>query len=160
MNRNGKGTVLVIDDEEIMREILETLLTRDGYQVRLAANGAEGLALVRAMSFDAAIVDMMMPGMDGISTLDEIKKLDDDLPVLMITAFASVENAISAMKPAPSTTSPSRSRTRKCWSCSAMRWRSAGWWPRTRPCARTSRRTRTASARSSAAARACGRCSI
>ena len=50
------------------------------------------------MPFDAAIVDMMMPGMDGISALDEIKKIDDDLPVLMITAFASVENAIAAMK--------------------------------------------------------------
>src|SRR3972149_5199027 len=68
LNRNG--TILVLDDEETMR----------------------------AMPFDAAIVDMMMPGMDGISALDEIKKIDDDLPVLMITAFASVENAIAAMK--------------------------------------------------------------
>jgi two-component system response regulator PilR (NtrC family) len=50
------------------------------------------------MSFDAAIVDVMLPGMDGVSALDEIKKIDDDLPVLMITAFASVENAIAAMK--------------------------------------------------------------
>jgi len=96
MNRNG--TILVVDDEEIMREILETLLTREGHQVRLAANATEGLDLARTMSFDAAIVDMMMPGMDGISALEELKKIDDDLPVLMITAFASVENAISAMK--------------------------------------------------------------
>ena len=93
-----KGTILVIDDEEIMREILETLLTREGYDVRLAANAAEGLEAARAMPFDAAIVDMMMPGMDGIGALDELKKVDDDLPVLMITAFASVENAITAMK--------------------------------------------------------------
>src|SRR6266550_3892750 len=92
------GSILVIDDEEIMREILEALLTREGYEVRLSANAAEGLELVRSMPFDAAIVDMMMPGMDGISALDEIKKIDDDLPVLMITAFASVENAIAAMK--------------------------------------------------------------
>src|SRR6476660_8967331 len=92
------GSILVIDDEEIMREILEALLTREGYSVRLAANAAEGLDLVRSVPFDAAIVDMMMPGMDGISTLDELKKMDDELPVLMITAFASVENAITAMK--------------------------------------------------------------
>jgi CheY-like chemotaxis protein len=85
MNRNG--TILVVDDEEIMREILETLLTREGHQVRLAANATEGLDLARTMSFDAAIVDMMMPGMDGISALEELKKIDDDLPVLMITAF-------------------------------------------------------------------------
>src|SRR5687767_2846399 len=93
-----KGTILVIDDEEIMREILEALLTREGYHVRLAAHAAEGLDLIRSIPFEAAIVDMMMPGMDGISTLDELKKIDDDLPVLMITAFASVENAIAAMK--------------------------------------------------------------
>jgi two-component system response regulator PilR (NtrC family) len=96
MRRNG--SILVIDDEEIMREILETLLTREGYDVRLASTGAEGLELARSLPFDAAIVDVMMPGMDGVQTLDELKKIDDDLPVLMITAFASVENAINAMK--------------------------------------------------------------
>jgi DNA-binding NtrC family response regulator len=95
---NRKGTILVIDDEEIMREILETLLSREGYQVRLASNAAEGLELARRVPFDAAIVDVMMPGMDGISALDELKKIDDDLPVMVITAFASVENAIAAMK--------------------------------------------------------------
>src|SRR5919197_894659 len=92
------GSILVIDDEEIMREILEALLTREGYQVRLASTAAEGLDLARAMPIDAAIVDVMLPGMDGIAALDELKKIDDDLPVLMITAFASVENAIAAMK--------------------------------------------------------------
>src|SRR5688572_32398181 len=92
------GSILVIDDEEIMREILEALLTRDGYDVRLAASGAEGIELAKSVPIDAAIVDVMMPGMDGIAVLDELKKHDDELPVLMITAFASVENAISAMK--------------------------------------------------------------
>ena len=81
-----------------MREILDALLTREGYQVRLAASGEEGLELARSVSFDAAIVDVMMPGLDGIATLQELRKLDDDLPVLMITAFASVETAIAAMK--------------------------------------------------------------
>ena len=92
------GSILVIDDEEIMREILEALLTREGYDVRLAADGTEGLDLARAGSFDAAVVDVMMPGLDGIATLDELKKIDEELPVLMVTAFASVENAIAAMK--------------------------------------------------------------
>src|SRR5687767_647087 len=92
------GTILVIDDEEIMREILEALLAREGYDVRLASSGEEGLDIARSTAFDAAIVDVMMPGMDGIAALDELKKLDDDLPVLMVTAFASVETAISAMK--------------------------------------------------------------
>jgi DNA-binding NtrC family response regulator len=96
LSRNG--TILVVDDEEIMREILETLLTREGYDVRLAASGAEGLEMARALPFDAAIVDIMMPGLDGIATLDELKRIDEDLAVVIITAFASVESAISAMK--------------------------------------------------------------
>ena len=96
MRRNA--SILVIDDEEIMREILEALLTREGYHVRLASSGTEGIELARSMPFDAVILDVMMPGIDGIATLEELKKLDDDLPVLMITAFASVETAISAMK--------------------------------------------------------------
>src|SRR5687768_7646235 len=96
MRRNA--SILVIDDEEIMREILDALLTREGYHVRLAASAAEGIELAKSVPFDAVIVDVMMPGMDGIAALEELKKLDDELPVLMITAFASVETAISAMK--------------------------------------------------------------
>jgi DNA-binding NtrC family response regulator len=92
------ASILVIDDEEVMREILEALLTREGHRVRLAASAEEGLDLARTFPFDAAIVDVMLPGMDGIAALEELKKINDELPVIMITAFASVENAIVAMK--------------------------------------------------------------
>jgi two-component system response regulator PilR (NtrC family) len=98
MPNSRKGTILVVDDEEIMREIMETLLSREGYEVRLAASGEEGLELARALPFDAALVDIMMPGLDGIATLDELKRIDEDLAVVIITAYASVESAISAMK--------------------------------------------------------------
>jgi two-component system response regulator PilR (NtrC family) len=98
MSSPANGAILVIDDEEIMREILETLLTRAGYTVRLAASGEEGLELARTQPFDAAFVDIMMPGINGIETLDELKRLDEDLAVIIITAYASVESAISAMK--------------------------------------------------------------
>src|SRR6185295_11621746 len=98
MAASHKGTILVVDDEEIMREILETLLTRDGYDVRLASSGEEGLELARALPFDAALVDIMMPGLDGIATLDEMKRIDEDLAVIIITAYASVESALAAMK--------------------------------------------------------------
>src|SRR5436190_17129071 len=98
MPSSRQGAILVIDDEEIMREILETLLTREGYTVRLASSGAEGLELARALPFDAAVVDIMMPGLDGIATLDELKRMDEDLAVVIITAYASVGIAISAMK--------------------------------------------------------------
>jgi DNA-binding NtrC family response regulator len=92
------GSILVIDDEEIMREILETLLRGEGYSVRLASSGEEGLELARNVPFDAAIIDVMMPGMDGMQTLEALKKLDEELAVIMVTAYASVENAITAMK--------------------------------------------------------------
>ena len=98
MATSRRGTILVIDDEEIMREILETLLTREGYEVRLASSGSEGLDLARALPFDAALVDIMMPGIDGIETLDELRRIDEDLAVVIITAFGSIESAISAMK--------------------------------------------------------------
>src|SRR6187431_632450 len=98
MPTSRHGAVLVVDDEEIMREILETLLTREGYEVRVASSGAEGLELARALPFDAAIVDIMMPGLDGIATLDELRRLDEDLAVIIITAYGSIESAIAAMK--------------------------------------------------------------
>jgi len=81
-----------------MREILEALLSREGYDVRVASSGAEGLDLVRSVPIDAAVVDVMMPGMDGLTVLDEVKKIDDDIAVIMITAFASVDTAVAAMK--------------------------------------------------------------
>ncbi|HTL02435.1 MAG TPA: sigma-54 dependent transcriptional regulator [Vicinamibacterales bacterium] len=92
------GSILVVDDEEIMREILETLLKGEGYSVRLASSGEEGVELARNVPFDAAILDVMMPGMDGMQTLEALKKLDEELAVIMVTAYASVENAITAMK--------------------------------------------------------------
>ena len=92
------GTILVIDDEEIMRDVLEALLTREGYQVRLATGGVEGLDLARSVPIDAAIVDVMMPGMDGLTVLDHLKTIDEDIAVIMITAFASVDTAVAAMK--------------------------------------------------------------
>src|SRR6201982_4192916 len=98
MPTSRHGTILVVDEEEIIRESVETLLRREGYDVRVAASGAEGLELARALPFDAAIVDIMMPGLDGIATLDELKRIDEDLAVIIITAYASVESAISAMK--------------------------------------------------------------
>ena len=93
------ASVLVIDDEEVIRrEILQPLLEGEGYRVSLAASGEEGLELARSQSFDVAIVDVMMPGIGGNETLDELRKLDEDLPVILITAFGSIEKAVAATK--------------------------------------------------------------
>jgi DNA-binding NtrC family response regulator len=90
--------ILVVDDEEVMRDVLMTLLSKAGYNVTLAENGAEGLSVARRGSFDAVILDVMLPEMGGLDVLEELKRIDPELVVLMITAFASVETAITAMR--------------------------------------------------------------
>jgi two-component system response regulator PilR (NtrC family) len=92
------ASVLVIDDEEIMREILQTLLEREGYRVSTVGSGEEGVSLARSNQFDVAIVDVMLPGIDGIETLEQLRRFDEDLPIILITAFASLESAVAAMK--------------------------------------------------------------
>ena len=87
---SDKGTVLVVDDEEVMREILDSLLTKEGYRVKLAETGEDGLELARREPVDVAIVDVMLPDMSGIEVLEALKKTDPEMVVMMITAFASV----------------------------------------------------------------------
>jgi DNA-binding NtrC family response regulator len=94
----SSASILVIDDEEVIRDVLETLLVQAGYRVSLAATGEEGLGLARRQAFDAAIIDVMLPDMGGIEVLENLKRSDADLAVLMITAYASVETALQAMK--------------------------------------------------------------
>ena len=90
--------VLVIDDEEVMRDVLQTLLQRAGYAVQTANGGAEGLTLARRHPFDAVIVDVMMPDIDGLQVLEALRQEDDALPVLVITAYASMDTAVRAMQ--------------------------------------------------------------
>jgi len=96
MNRHA--SVLVIDDEEIIREALEALLRAEGFQVRTAATGAEGLELVSRTPFDAVLLDLMLPDRNGLEVLEDIRRLDEDLPVVMITAFGSIDGAVAATK--------------------------------------------------------------
>jgi two-component system response regulator PilR (NtrC family) len=91
-------SILVVDDEEVMRDVLQTLLSEAGYRVTLAATGGEALDLARRQSFEAAVLDVMLPEVGGLELLEELKRIDAEQVVLMITAFASVETAIQAMK--------------------------------------------------------------
>ncbi len=92
------ASLLVVDDETIMREILQSLLERQRCRVRLAASGGEGVELAREGAFDAVLLDVMMPGMDGLAALDEITRLDEAPPVIMITAFGTSRNTREAFK--------------------------------------------------------------
>jgi two-component system response regulator PilR (NtrC family) len=90
--------VLVVDDEEVMRDVLGSVLGGEGYSVRFAATGPDAIAELKEAAVDAVILDLMLPGMSGLEVLDEMKRIDADLPVIMLTAQASIETAISAMK--------------------------------------------------------------
>ena len=92
------ASILVVDDEPIMQEILGDFLREEGYEVDVAGSGEEGLERARQRFYDCAIVDLMMPGIDGIETMQELREIDPSLPVVMVTAFASVESAVEAMK--------------------------------------------------------------
>jgi two-component system response regulator PilR (NtrC family) len=93
-----KTRILVVDDERSMREMLSILLEREGYEAVEAKNGQEALQLFEASVFDLVISDIQMPGINGIELLARIKKLAPEVPVLMITAFATAEQAVDAIK--------------------------------------------------------------
>src|ERR1043165_318380 len=91
-----KGSVLVVDDEEIMREVLETLLSAEGYRVDLAKTGEEGLETYGRRAYDVVLLDVSMPGIGGLRALQEFLKIDSDAVVVMITAYATFDTAIAA----------------------------------------------------------------
>ncbi|MGH9802409.1 MAG: sigma-54-dependent transcriptional regulator, partial [Blastocatellia bacterium] len=91
-----KGNVLIVDDEEVMRDVLESLLSQDGYRVDLAKTGEEGLARFGERAYDTVLLDVSMPGIGGLRTLEELLKLDREAVVIMITAYATFDTAIAA----------------------------------------------------------------
>ena len=90
--------LLVVDDERGMRDLLSTELGCQGYQVVAASNGQEALECMRGQKFDLVITDLMMPQMDGMSLLENIKNADSDLEVIMATGHGTIESAVTAMK--------------------------------------------------------------
>lgn len=90
--------ILVIDDEEVVREIFQRLLKTSRYQADFCVSGEEGVQHAREKEYSAVILDVMMNGMGGIGALQELKKMDPDLPVIMLTAYASIDNAVECMR--------------------------------------------------------------
>jgi two-component system response regulator PilR (NtrC family) len=91
-------SILVVDDELSMREFLKILLEKEGYDVSTASEASSAIDLINDQNFDLVISDIKMPGMGGLPLLEKIKEINSNLPVIMITAFASPENAVTAMK--------------------------------------------------------------
>ncbi len=90
--------ILLVDDEEGMRRLLSRVLSREGYEPTTAASGEEALRLVGSEQFDLVITDIKMAGMSGLELLHELKAFDPALPIIVITAYGTVESAVQALR--------------------------------------------------------------
>jgi DNA-binding NtrC family response regulator len=90
--------ILIIDDEAAIRESLETLLSLEGYLVETATNGEEGLDQIQQNIYDLVLLDLALPGKNGLEILQLIRELQPVLPVIMITAYGKVDNIVDAMR--------------------------------------------------------------
>src|SRR5579864_7368953 len=93
-----KGKILVIDDEADIRESLDALLSLEGYEVDLAANGTDGTKRLESRVYDLVLLDLMMPDRSGMDVLRDVRDRDRETPIFMITAFGSTETAVNALK--------------------------------------------------------------
>jgi DNA-binding NtrC family response regulator len=93
-----KKQILVVDDEANLRRVLTAQLVRDGYEVHAAEDGEDGLAMLREHHIDLVITDLRMPRMDGMELLRQALRLEPELPVVMLTAHGTVDNAVEALK--------------------------------------------------------------
>jgi len=91
-------TVLVVDDKEMMRDSVGSTLQRAGFAVVTAENGEQALAVAAKKRPDAVVTDLKMPGLSGIELLEKLREIDSELPVVLMTAFGTIETAVSAMK--------------------------------------------------------------
>src|SRR6185312_15868334 len=94
----AQGSILLIDDELAIRESLETLLSIEGYAVETAENAEQGLAMLSAQPRDLVLLDFALPDRNGLEILTEIRDRYPELPVIMITAYGTVENAVKAIQ--------------------------------------------------------------
>jgi len=98
VNTINNPKILIVDDEPDILELLSKLLTLEEYRVKTASRGREAIDLFRSEPFDLVITDIRMPGMDGVEVLKEIKQLDEDVEVIILTGFASVDSAVRTLR--------------------------------------------------------------
>jgi DNA-binding NtrC family response regulator len=96
--RTEKASILIVEDEPKMRRLLELQLAEEGFQARIAADAETGLQMLGKESFDVVVTDLKLPGMSGLEFLQAVKRVNADLPVVIMTAFGTVESAVDAMK--------------------------------------------------------------
>lgn len=91
-------TILVIDDEKAIRNTLKDILSFEGFEVEEAADGAEGLDMIKAKDYNCILCDVKMPKMDGIEVLEQVKELKPDIPFVVISGHGNIETAVDAVK--------------------------------------------------------------
>lgn len=92
------ATILIVDDEENLRMTLSRILTKAGFNVTTASSGEEALRLIQAGAYELAFIDLLMPGMGGLTLLGELRKQYPEMPVLILTAHATLDSAIEAVR--------------------------------------------------------------
>ena len=90
--------ILIVDDEWDILEMLSSFLMKEGFQVKIAPGGHEAIEIFRSEPFDVVITDMRMPGMDGLTVMRRLKEIDEDIEVIILTAFAALDNVIQAFR--------------------------------------------------------------
>jgi len=93
-----RETILIIDDEESMRDSCSLILKKDGYNIESAEDGNRGLEKIKTVKPDLVLIDLKMPGLSGFEVLDEVKLIDPEIIPVVITGYATVESAVEAMK--------------------------------------------------------------
>ena len=92
------GQILVIDDDKVMRDACYQILSRQGYRVEMTPNARQGLALLEKISFDAVLLDLVMPDVDGLETLKRIRAIDPESEVIIITGYGTIQSAVESIK--------------------------------------------------------------
>ena len=90
--------ILIVDDEDGMRRLLGRVLTREGYDTSTVGSGVEALRLVANERFDLVVTDIKMPEMDGLQLLENLKEYEPSLPIIVMTAYGTIENAVQALR--------------------------------------------------------------
>jgi len=90
--------ILIVDDEDAFRAIVKEILIDKEFSAAEASNGLNAIEIFKNNPFDAVLLDLRMPGMDGIETLQELKKIDSHVPIIILTAFGDIPTAVEAVK--------------------------------------------------------------
>ena len=110
-----RARILLVEDEPGIVDFVRRGFEADGFAVESALDGVQGERLALAGSFDAIVLDLMLPGRDGLEVLASVRRAKPEVPVIVLTARGEIEDRVAGWTPAPWITSSSRSRSRSCW---------------------------------------------